>query len=165
MGNLTARMAESQPLRVLMLGLDNAGKSSVLARLCGEEVRMITPTRGFTVKALAVGSSQEAIKVWDLGGRQDLRSYWAAYYSKAEAIVFVVDATNRTRLAETSATLRSLLDENVLVGLPLVVLANKQDLPNALSAAEVRVVTTCEAVIGERGNGDVGGAGRSEPCA
>ena len=129
----------ARPVQVLMLGLDQAGKSSVLARLAGEEVRSLTPTRGFSIHMLNIaGSSQPTFKVWDLGGGHDVRHYWPAYYSRAQAIVFVVDATDRLRLHETSVVLQQLLDEESLLGLPLLLFANKQDMPHALQAGEVR---------------------------
>ena len=127
-------------MQVLLLGLDKAGKSSVLARLCGEEVRGLLPTRGFSIRFLELAENpQPAFKVWDVGGGYDVRRYWSAYYSKAHAVVFVVDATDRRRLQEISVALRALLDEEALLGLPLLLLANKQDLPNALQAHEARL--------------------------
>lgn len=128
-------------MQVLLLGLDKAGKSSVLARLCGEEVRGLLPTRGFSIRTLAIeGRAQPAFKVWDVGGGYDVRRYWSAYYHKAHAIVFVVDATDRRRLQEISEALQALLDDPALLRIPFLLLANKQDLPNALQAHELEEV-------------------------
>lgn len=129
-------------MQVLLLGLDKAGKSSVLARLCGEEVRGLLPTRGFSIRTLAIeGRAQPAFKVWDVGGGYDVRRYWSAYYHKAHAIVFVVDATDRRRLQEISEALQALLDDPALLRIPFLLLANKQDLPNALQAHEARLAS------------------------
>ena len=123
---------------VLLLGLDSAGKTSILARLLGEEVRTVLPTLGFSVRAFRIGDGRVQLKMWDVGGRASVRGYWPAYYSKAQAIVFVVDAADRYRLAENSATLQHVLDDEDLLGLPLLVIANKQDAANAIPAGEVR---------------------------
>ena len=123
-------------LNTLLLGLDNAGKSSVLARLCGEEVRTLVPTRGFWIRSLTLANSV-VLSVWDVGGRRDVRGYWSEYYNKVQSLIFVIDAGDRRRMQEASDVLLELLDEATLVGMPLLVLANKQDLNGALPAAEI----------------------------
>ena len=127
----------SQAQNVLLFGLDNAGKSSVIARLTGDEVRTVLPTLGFSVRTFSLGSSSTLLRLWDLGGRASVRHYWPAYYGKAQAIAFVIDTTDRHRLEENSAVLQHLLDDDELIGLPLLVLANKQDAANAIPASEI----------------------------
>lgn len=126
----------NQPVQLILLGLDYAGKSSVLARLAGEEMRCLQPTRGFTIKTLSVGGSG-LVKVWDLGGGRDVRGYWPAYYEKAQGVVFVIDSSDSRRLHEVSSMLQCVLDEPSLSSTPLLLLANKQDLPQALHTSEV----------------------------
>lgn len=110
-----------------------------MGHICGEGVRGLLPTRGFSISYLSMaGCPQPTFKVWDLGGGRDVRRYWSAYYRKAHSIVFVIDATDRRRLQEVSTTLQEILVDEVLRKLPLLVLANKQDLPNALKDYEVR---------------------------
>ena len=128
--------APAHSCSALMLGLDNAGKSAVLARLCGEEVRTLLPTRGFWIRSLTLANRTE-LSVWDVGGRRDVRGYWRAYYSKVQSLIFVIDAGDRRRMQEASDVLMQLLDEEALVGMPLLVLANKQDLAGALPAGEI----------------------------
>ncbi|KAL1507846.1 hypothetical protein AB1Y20_007454 [Prymnesium parvum] len=126
------------PVQVLMLGLDHAGKTSILCRLAGEEMRSLIPTHGFSIKWLSLaGKRDPAFKVWDLGGARGMRAYWPAYFGKAQAIIFVIDATDRRRLHETSLLLQQLLGEEKLAGKPLLLLANKQDLPLAFQAEEL----------------------------
>ena len=122
---------------VLLLGLDGAGKSSIIARLLGDEGRTVLPTLGFSMHAFMVGDLKMQVKLWDLGGRSSVRSYWPAYYGRANAIAYVIDTTDRHRLAENSAVLQHLLDDDELIGLPLLVFANKQDAADAIPAAEI----------------------------
>ena len=135
MGNRQSNIVSQN---VLLLGLDSAGKTSIVARLIGEEVRTVLPTLGFSIHAFTLGDQDTQLKLWDVGGRAAVRHYWPAYYGKAHAIAFVVDSTDRHRLAENSAVLQHLLDDDDLLGLPLLVVANKQDAEDAIPAAEVR---------------------------
>ena len=112
-GRLPAGAADAQ--NVLLLGLDNAGKSSLVARLCGEEVRTLMPTRGFAIRSIKL-SGGGVISLWDVGGRHDVRVYWNAYYGKVESLIFVIDATDRRRMEEASEVLIRLLDDASLAG-------------------------------------------------
>uniref|UniRef100_A0A669PYJ7 ADP ribosylation factor like GTPase 10 n=1 Tax=Phasianus colchicus TaxID=9054 RepID=A0A669PYJ7_PHACC len=98
--------------QVLVLGLDGAGKSSVLHYICSQKARTrISPTLGFNTAQL-------------LGGSYNLRAYWPLYLSDAHVLVFVVDSVDRSRLLTARQELHALLAEEPR--LPLVVLANKQ---------------------------------------
>eukprot|EP01059_Diplonema_ambulator_P012620 TRINITY_DN23018_c0_g1_i1.p1 TRINITY_DN23018_c0_g1~~TRINITY_DN23018_c0_g1_i1.p1 ORF type:complete len:179 (+),score=32.69 TRINITY_DN23018_c0_g1_i1:135-671(+) len=123
--------------RLLVLGLDNAGKTSCLKKLSDEEIESVMPTKGFNIKSL----SQEGFKlnVWDIGGQKSIRPYWRNYYQETDAILYVVDSADRERLEETGIELMLLLEEEKLAGCPILVLANKQDLINAQPSAEVCV--------------------------
>ena len=81
---------------VLMLGLDGSGKSSILARLLGDDPRTVLPTYGFTIRAFQLGDTREraVLKLWDQGGTAPMRRYWPAYYAKAHALCFVIDASD-----------------------------------------------------------------------
>jgi|UniRef100_A0A7S4GLJ1 ADP-ribosylation factor-like protein 3 len=121
--------------RLLFLGLDNAGKTTCLKKLSDEDISHISPTQGFNIKSL----SQEGFKLnaWDIGGQKAIRTYWPNYFENTDVLVYVVDAADEKRLAETGVELNQLLDNDSLKGCPVLVLANKQDLSNALSAADV----------------------------
>ncbi|XP_065547093.1 ADP-ribosylation factor-like protein 10 isoform X2 [Lathamus discolor] len=127
--------------QVLGLGLDGAGKSSILHYICNQPARKcFTPTQGFNCTQLSIeGLEMELLEV---GGSQNLRAYWPHYMSHAHVLVFVVDSVNRSRLVTARQELHTpLATEPQLLAtepqLPLVVLANKQDKSDALSTGEL----------------------------
>ena len=77
------------------------------------------------------------LNVWDIGGQREIRAYWKNYYEHTDALVYVVDSADDMRLRECSEELTSLLNEEALKNVPLLVFANKQDLEMALDAPEV----------------------------
>jgi ADP-ribosylation factor-like protein 3 len=121
--------------RLLFLGLDNSGKTTCLKKLSDEDISHISPTQGFNIKSL----SQEGFKLnaWDIGGQKAIRAYWPNYYENTDILVFVVDAADEKRLEECGIELQQLLDVDNLKNVPVLILANKQDLSNALSAADI----------------------------
>ena len=121
--------------RLILLGLDNAGKSTILRKLVDQEVNSITPTQGFNIKSIT--SDGFKLNVWDIGGQKSIRPYWRNYYNSTDAIIYVIDAADRRRMEETGIELQQLLDEELLAGVPIVIFANKQDLINSLSPAEI----------------------------
>ncbi|NWZ51506.1 ARL10 protein, partial [Haliaeetus albicilla] len=121
--------------QVLVLGLDGAGKSSVLHYICSQTARdHIAPTHGFNSAQLSVEGLE--MDLLEVGGSQNLRAYWPHYLSQAHVLVFVVDSVDRSRLLTARQELHTLLAAEPQ--LPLVVLANKQDKSDALSTAELR---------------------------
>ncbi|NXS45851.1 ARL10 protein, partial [Balaeniceps rex] len=133
--------------QVLVLGLDGAGKSSVLHYICSQTAReCITPTRGFNTAQLFVDGLE--MDLLEVGGSQNLRAYWPHYLSQAHVLVFVVDSVDRSRLLTARQELHALLAAEPR--LPLVVLANKQDKSNALSAAELREELALHMLSGQR---------------
>ena len=77
------------------------------------------------------------MNVWDIGGQKAIRPYWKNYYENTDGLVYVVDSSDEVRLKECSETLQTLLSEENLLNVPLLVFANKQDLQFALDAEEV----------------------------
>ena len=122
-------------MRILMLGLDNSGKTSILYRLKLGQPKRTVPTIGFNVETLEYKNI--AFTVWDVGGQEKLRALWHHYFASAQALIFVVDSSDRARLTEAAAELHRLIKEEELHNSLLLVLANKQDLPNACNAAEI----------------------------
>lgn len=121
---------------VLVLGLDNAGKTVVLYCLhLDEAVGYTVPTLGFNVESVKVGNV--TINMWDLGGQTAYRSLWPHYYAQSDGVVFVIDANDRDRFATVKEELHALVSHKELTGKPLLVLANKQDLPNAAGRDEL----------------------------
>ncbi|MES1915616.1 MAG: ADP-ribosylation factor-like protein 2 [Cercozoa sp. M6MM] len=129
---------KEKQMRVLILGLDNAGKTTAVKKICGEDIESIEPTLGFNIKTIQHGERQ--LNVWDVGGQQTIRSYWRNYFEQTDGIIWVVDSADRRRLDQCKQALDDLLQEERLVGATLLVLCNKQDLAGALSAAQITQV-------------------------
>ena len=96
---------------ILILGLDNSGKSSIVKRLCDEDMSQITPTQGFNIKSIASADQGFKFNVWDLGGQRSIRPYWRHYFEKAEALVYVIDSADKPRMEESASELDELLQE------------------------------------------------------
>jgi ADP-ribosylation factor-like protein 1 len=122
-------------IRILILGLDNAGKTTLLYRLKIGEVVTTIPTIGFNVESVTYKNLN--FNVWDLGGQTSIRPYWRCYYSNTAAVVFVIDSTDVERLATAGEELRAMLGEEELRDAALLVFANKQDQPGAKGAGEI----------------------------
>ncbi len=126
--------------KLLVLGLDNAGKTTILKKLSQEEIKT-TPTQGFNIKTLV--HEDFRLNVWDIGGQKAIRQYWSNYFDNVDGLVikqikqiFVVDSSDDQRITECNEELKALLDEAKLNKVPLLVFANKQDLMG-LTAEEV----------------------------
>lgn len=122
-------------IRILILGLDGAGKTTILYRLQMGEVVTTKPTIGFNVETLKYKNL--TLNIWDLGGQTLIRPYWRCYYSNTAAVIFVVDSTDKERIDVASKELHMMLKEEELLDSALLVFANKQDQPGAMTAAQV----------------------------
>lgn len=122
-------------IRVLVLGLDNAGKTSILYRLHLGSVVSTAPTVGFNLETLQY--KNVSFEVWDLGGQTGIRPYWRCYFSDTDAVIYVVDSTDHDRMGIAKHELFALLEEDELKKSLLLIFANKQDLPEAAGAAEI----------------------------
>jgi len=121
--------------RLLMVGLDAAGKTTVLYKLKLGETQHTIPTVGFNVET--VQYKQLTFTMWDIGGQSKIRPLWRHYYEGTDGVIFVVDANDRDRIGTVCEELHSMLQAEELRDACLLVLANKQDLPNSMSGAEV----------------------------
>ncbi|OAV96676.1 hypothetical protein PTTG_02942 [Puccinia triticina 1-1 BBBD Race 1] len=127
---------KEREMRILMLGLDNAGKTTLVRRLKGDlDLSKVMPTLGFNIDTLIHRSY--SLNIWDIGGQKTLRPYWRNYFESTDAIIWVIDSTDRARLSDTSIELNQLLLEERLAGASLLVFANKHDLAGALSLEEI----------------------------
>ncbi|KAI2802747.1 ADP-ribosylation factor protein 3, partial [Blomia tropicalis] len=125
----------NRELRILLLGLDNAGKTTILKKLASEDITHITPTQGFNIKS--VQSPGFKLNVWDIGGQRKIRPYWRNYFEDTDVLIYVIDSADKKRFEETSVELNELLSEEKLATVPLLIYANKQDLINAVTAGEL----------------------------
>jgi len=130
LGQVFQRLFGNREVRVLMLGLDNAGKTSILMRLRSGEVVTTTPTIGLNMEVLVYKNVQ--FSVWDLGGQTAIRPYWRYYYTDTQALIFVVDSCDQKRLETSKKELQQLLLEEELANAVVVVFSNKSDLPDSL---------------------------------
>ena len=119
----------------MILGLDNAGKTTILRKLSDEDITTTTPTQGFNIKSVLHAGFK--LNVWDIGGQKTSRPYWRNYYENTEALIYVVDCADRKRIDEAGFELDEILGEEKLATVPLLVFANKSDLLQAKSADEI----------------------------
>jgi len=122
-------------LRILLLGLDNAGKTTILKSMASESIDHITPTQGFNIKSVMSGGIQ--LNVWDIGGQKTIRPYWRNYFENSDVLIYVIDSADKTRFEESGIQLAELLEEEKLTGIPVLLFANKQDLINAARTTEL----------------------------
>lgn len=122
-------------MRILMVGLDAAGKTTILYKLKLGEIVTTIPTIGFNVET--VEYKNISFTVWDVGGQDKIRPLWRYYFQNTQGIIFVVDSNDRDRISEAREELQQMLNVDELKNALVLVFANKQDLPNAMNAAEV----------------------------
>ena len=118
-----------------MVGLDAAGKTTILYKLKLGEIVTTIPTIGFNVET--VEYKNISFTVWDVGGQDQIRLLWGHYFQNTRGLIFVVDSNDRDRVVEARDELHRMLNEDELRDAVLLVFANKQDLPNAMNAAEI----------------------------
>ncbi|VAH30014.1 unnamed protein product [Triticum turgidum subsp. durum] len=152
-GKLFSRLFAKKEMRILMVGLDAAGKTTILYKLKLGEIVTTIPTIGKII--VASSSSLDAVDefsgfnvetveyknisftVWDVGGQDKIRPLWRHYFQNTQGLIFVVDSNDRDRVVEARDELHRMLNEDELRDAVLLVFANKQDLPNAMNAAEI----------------------------
>jgi ADP-ribosylation factor-like protein 2 len=135
---------KEKEMRLLMLGLDNGGKTTILKRINGDPIDDISPTLGFNIKTFEHEGYK--LNVWDVGGQKSLRSYWRNYFERTDGLVWVVDAADRGRLADCKRELAALLQEERLAGASLLIFANKQDLSGAMTRDEIAAYLELESI-------------------
>ena len=135
-GNLFKSFFGKQDVRILMVGLDAAGKTTILYKLKLGEIVTTIPTIGFNVETVEYKNLK--FTMWDVGGQDKLRPLWRHYFQNTNGIIFVVDSNDRDRAGQAREELQKMLAEDELRNAVLLVFANKQDLPNAMSTTEVQ---------------------------
>ncbi|QLL32831.1 hypothetical protein HG536_0D03530 [Torulaspora globosa] len=139
MGNSVSRgfgkLFGSREMKILMLGLDNAGKTTILYKLKLNKIKTSAPTVGFNVETVA--RKNVKFNMWDVGGQERLRPLWRHYFPATTALIFVIDSHDKDRLNEAKEELYSIISEKEMGDVVLLVWANKQDLKNALTPQEI----------------------------
>jgi GTP-binding protein SAR1 len=122
--------------RILFLGLDNAGKTTLLGRLATDQIHTYRPTFNPNIEELVLGGVR--VKTIDMGGHEEARRLWKEYFAKIDGVVFIVDAAARERIADAKKELDALLQAEELASTPFVVMGNKIDMPTALSEEQLK---------------------------
>jgi len=138
MGNIVswfASMMQKRAATILMVGLDAAGKTTILMKLKLNTVQETVPTIGFNVETVEYKSVK--FHVWDVGGQEKLRQLWKHYYEGANAIIYVIDSNDRDRMGTAKSELSKLLTDPMLSAATLLVLCNKQDLPHRMTPSQI----------------------------
>ncbi|KAK3444420.1 hypothetical protein EUGRSUZ_A00332 [Eucalyptus grandis] len=143
-------MSLRKEAKILFLGLDNAGKTTLLRILKDERLVQHQPTQFLTSVELRVGKIN--FKAFDLGGRRIARGVWPDYYAKVDAVIYVVDACDRERFAESKRELDALLSDEALPKVPFLVLRNKIDIPHAASEDELPLEVFMCSVVRKMGH-------------
>lgn len=126
-----------RPFHVVMLGLDKSGKTAILYRSKWKDWKeRIAPTPVFNVEVVRPYKDLR-FKIWDVSGKEHIRPLWKALVRHTDAIIFVVDSANEERIEEAKQELFNLVNCAQIKGAPILVLANKQDLPNASAPTEI----------------------------
>ncbi|XP_043264777.1 ADP-ribosylation factor 2 [Colletes gigas] len=133
--SLVNRLFGKKQMRILMVGLDAAGKTTILYKLKLGEIVTTIPTIGFNVETVEYRNI--CFTVWDVGGQDKIRPLWRHYFQNTQGLIYVVDCNDRERIREAERELANMLKEDELRDAVLLVFANKQDLPNAMSPAEL----------------------------
>lgn len=136
---LLDRLFGGRELRVVMLGLDAAGKTTILYKLHIGEVLTTVPTIGFNVEKVQYKNC--TFTVWDVGGQEKLRPLWRHYFNNTDGLIFVVDSQDRDRIGRSAQEFQAIIQDPLMLHSAILVFANKQDMRGCLTPAEV-----CEAL-------------------
>jgi len=133
--SLFNRLFGLRQVRILMVGLDAAGKTTILYKLKLGEIVTTISTICFNVETVVYKNI--SFTVWDVGGQDKIRLLWRHYFQNTQGLIYVVDSNDRERIAEAAEELTKMLSEDELRDAVILIFANKQDLPNAMTAAEI----------------------------
>lgn len=135
--------AKDHEIRVLMLGLDNAGKTTIVTSILGLPISTVSPTMGFEIKTIPYNGFN--LNIWDIGGQTTLRGFWGNYFDKTDIVVWVIDCLSLERLNESFTELKQkVIEQDRLTGIKLLILINKVDLYGKSSTEDGEVKSLVE---------------------
>jgi small GTP-binding protein len=146
-GKHSSLQKKNLPIRLLLLGLDSAGKTTLLYHMIRKDEKT-EPTLGFNVETATIKGQDYTI--WDVSGQDKLRPYWRHYYRGSSGIIFLVDSADQGRINLAKQEITRVLSEDELQHVVILVLANKQDMPNCLNAQEVESALNMQNIAGSR---------------
>lgn len=118
---------KEKEIRMLVLGLDNSGKTTIIKNMLHEDVNSISPTMGFQIQSLPY--KEYTLNMWDIGGQTSLRAFWSNYFDKTDVVLWVIDGLSLERIEESYQELRNkIIEQDRLVGVYLLISINKTDL-------------------------------------
>ncbi|XP_028558569.2 putative ADP-ribosylation factor-like protein 5C [Podarcis muralis] len=147
MGQIFAKLLSvfgSREHKVIIIGLDNAGKTTILYQFLMNEVVHTSPTIGSNVEEIVLRKTH--FLMWDIGGQETLRSTWHTYYSNTEFVILVIDSTDRERLTVSKEELYKMLAHEDLRNAAVLIYANKQDVKNSMSTSEISNFLTLSSI-------------------
>ncbi|KAI8988662.1 ADP-ribosylation factor family-domain-containing protein [Pilobolus umbonatus] len=130
-----SKLFGTKEMRILMLGLDAAGKTTILYKLKLNQSVTTIPTVGFNVESVTYKNVK--FNVWDVGGQDKIRNLWRHYYTGTQGLIFVIDSQDRARIDEAKLELHRIISDREMKDCLILIFANKQDLSGALSPVEV----------------------------
>ncbi|XP_058055834.1 ADP-ribosylation factor-like protein 13B [Anopheles bellator] len=122
-------------LSILVLGIENAGKTEIAFKVCHRKRGDFAPTKGCRLFETVIADTD--VKLIEIGGGSDLRDIWKYYFLDALAVIFVIDASNINNICESYKIFQNLMAHEFLVGKPFLILANKQDLPESVDCIDI----------------------------
>uniref|UniRef100_A0A6B2LKR9 Uncharacterized protein n=1 Tax=Arcella intermedia TaxID=1963864 RepID=A0A6B2LKR9_9EUKA len=132
---------------IVMLGLDNAGKSTLLHKIKYAHLTSLPPTERALLEELVVGNVK--FSAWDLGGHEIIRAAWREYYVQADVIVFVIDSSDTNRIEEAKEELHEIIHDENLTNRIILILGNKIDLVNSLSREQLIEMLDIQSFLNE----------------
>ena len=132
-------LANQKRPHILMLGLDNTGKTTLFNRINSSQSEWISegPTVGYNVQPIRF--RKLSCRLWDVGGKRPIRTLWKHYYQGTDALIYVVDSTDSDRFADAAEEIKRVLSHQEMKGVPVLVIANKQDLKSAHKPNQIKI--------------------------
>merc|ERR1712029_1337203 len=146
MSGLYRALTQKEEFSVLILGLDNAGKTTFLESAktkFTKGYRGVNPSKITATVGLNIGNIEAdgvVLNFWDLGGQEELQALWDKYYAECHGIIYTVDSNDRARIKEPKRSFDTMISNTNLKGVPLLVIANKQDIEECMGVREVKPI-------------------------